>query len=331
MRVTTLHAAILGTAILAAALAAPASAQTPLTPVIGLAPTSLDFGSCTLAGECAVLSLDVSNAVNDPTSILEITSVVVNGVAFAIDAGPTPPISIPGDGSFVTFAVRFCPTDALPRTGEFVVTAAIALNSPLSAPLAGTGNLAPHCDAGGPYSGVEGVPLAFSGLASGDPGGGTITSYAWTFGDGATGSGPTPSHTYATAGNYTATLTVTDNCGVTSTCEAAVAIFGGTNQPPICDAGGPYAAPPNVPIQFDGTGSSDPDGTIVLYAWNFGDGATGSGPTPTHAYAANGVYTVVLCVTDDDQASECCTTTAEIGATPVEPSTWGHIKSQYRD
>ncbi len=56
------------------------------------------------------------NAVNDPSSILEVTSVIVNGATFTIDSGPTPPISIPGDGSFVTFVVRFCPTDAIPQS-----------------------------------------------------------------------------------------------------------------------------------------------------------------------------------------------------------------------
>jgi PKD repeat protein len=170
----------------------------------------------------------------------------------------------------------------------------------------------------------------FDGSASSDPGG-SIASYAWTFGDGGTGTGATPSHTYTSAGTFTATLTVTDNCGATSTCEASVTITEPGNLPPSCDAGGPYAGPANQPIQFDGTGSSDPDGTIVSYEWDFGDGGTGTGASPTHTYTAFGLYTVTLCVTDDRQARVCCTTTAEIGATPVEPSTWGHIKSQYRD
>ncbi len=82
---------------------------------------------------------------------------------------------------------------------------------------------------------------------------------------------------------------------------------------------------------FNGLASGDPGGGLITYAWTFGDGGTGSGPTPTHAYAANGVYTVILCVTDDDQASECCTKTADVGATPVEPSTRGSLKARYRD
>ena len=55
---------------------------------------------------------------------------------------------------------------------------------------------------------------------------------------------------------------------------------------------------------FDGSGSTDDDGSIVGYAWEFGDGATASGPTPQHTYAADGTFDVHLTVTDDDGATD---------------------------
>lgn len=187
----------------------------------------------------------------------------------------------------------------------------------------------PICDAGGPYSGYLGYPIEFDGTASTDPDG-TIVSYEWDFGDGETGSGPTPSHTYSLPGPYTATLTVTDDTQLTSTCSALVEVAV-DNMPPICDAGGPYTGVAGQAIQFDGTGSTGvPPHVLVAYAWDFGDGGTGTGPTPSHAYSGGGVFTVTLVVTDDNQQMSACTTEASVTTLPVEPSTWGEIKTRGR-
>lgn len=70
------------------------------------------------------------------------------------------------------------------------------------------------------------------------------------------------------------------------------------NRAPVANAGGPYAAAEGTSIAFDGSGSSDPDGDPVTYAWDFGDGATGTGASPTHAYADEGSYPVTLTVSD---------------------------------
>ena len=95
------------------------------------------------------------------------------------------------------------------------------------------------------------------------------------------------------------------------------------------DPDGTYAGDVGELIQFDGTGSSAPGGWIVLYEWQFGDGATAQGPTPQHAYSNAGLYTVMLRVTDNNGVFSNCQTTAEIGPVPVEPSTWGQIKAYY--
>jgi PKD repeat protein len=91
------------------------------------------------------------------------------------------------------------------------------------------------------------------------------------------------------------------------------------NAPPVASAAGPYTGTVGAPITFDGSGSKD-DGTIVTYAWAFGDGMTGTGPKPTHAYAAAGTYAVTLTVTDDMAATGTATTSAVVvvgNAAPV--------------
>ena len=70
-------------------------------------------------------------------------------------------------------------------------------------------NRAPVADAGGPYTGLAGVPVAMSGAGSSDPNGDPLT-YAWTFGDGGTAVGMSASHTFPSAGSYPVTLTVSD-------------------------------------------------------------------------------------------------------------------------
>ncbi|MEZ4702814.1 MAG: PKD domain-containing protein [Rhodothermales bacterium] len=75
----------------------------------------------------------------------------------------------------------------------------------------------------------------------------------------------------------------------------------------------------DLALSVDGSASSDSDGTIVSYAWTFGDGATGSGATASHTYAAAGTYTVALTVTDDEgatgTASQSVTVTDGTGGT----------------
>jgi PKD repeat protein len=179
-------------------------------------------------------------------------------------------------------------------------------------------NEPPFADPNGPYTGTVGQPVQFDGSASLDPDG-TITAYDWEFGDGGTGTGVNPSHTYAAAGTYTVTLTVTDDMGATDTATTTATIADAPNEPPFADPNGPYTGTAGQAVQFDGSGSFDPDGSIAAYNWDFGDGGAGNGVNPTHTYTNPGTYTVTLTVTDDEGATDTATTTATIGDVPNEP------------
>jgi len=93
-------------------------------------------------------------------------------------------------------------------------------------------------------------------------------------------------------------------------------VSGSTNQPPVASAtASPASGPAPLAVSFNGTASSDPDGTIVSYAWNFGDGATGSGATSSHTYNSAGNYSATLTVTDNGGATG--NTSVGINATSV--------------
>jgi parallel beta-helix repeat protein len=85
------------------------------------------------------------------------------------------------------------------------------------------------------------------------------------------------------------------------------------NQKPVANPGGPYLMKLNQSVFFDGSQSIDPDGAIIFYRWNFGDGSSQIlDMTPMHTYADPGVYTVTLTVVDDDGRSSMANTTATI-------------------
>jgi PKD repeat protein len=153
----------------------------------------------------------------------------------------------------------------------------------------------------GPYSGSEGSTIAMSAAASLDPNG-TVVSYAWDFGDGATGTGPSVTHTYAQDGIYTVTVTVTDNDGLTDNIAALAAV---ANVAPVI---APFAGATLLPAEtYTASGSfTDPGADPWTATVDYGDG---SGPTPlalsgrsftlAHVYSTAGVFTVTVSVSDD--------------------------------
>ncbi len=174
--------------------------------------------------------------------------------------------------------------------------------------------------AAAPVSGPRGLEVTFDGSGSSDPDGSAdLASYELNFGDGTAvqiGIGVPPAaiaHTYASKGSYTATLTVKDTEDATDSATKAITV---TNTAPVAAlAAAPTTGPRGLVVTFDGSGSSDPDGSADLasYELDFGDGtpvSTGTGMPPAalaHTYAAKGGYTAKLTVKDADGAADSVT------------------------
>ncbi len=129
---------------------------------------------------------------------------------------------------------------------------------------------------------------------------GTIASYSWDFGDGSTGTGVRPQHTYRAVGDYQVTLIVVDDKGRMSTpCTQTVTVAEGES-PTAAFVFSPSAPIPLQTIFFNASTSTPGAGrTIVAYAWNFGNGTTAQGVTTSTSYNAIGTYNVTLVITDD--------------------------------
>jgi len=156
---------------------------------------------------------------------------------------------------------------------------------------------------------LTGQVISFNASASSDPDG-TIASYFWDFGDETNATGMTATHSYSDNGTYTVTLTVTDDDGATDTANSTKTV---SNRPPIASfTESAETVYTNQVISFNASSSSDPDGTIVSYFWDFGDGANATSMTTTHSYSDDGTYIVTLTVTDDDGATASANATKTV-------------------
>ena len=122
--------------------------------------------------------------------------------------------------------------------------------------------------------------------------GGSGITYAWAFGDGVTGSGATPVHTYVALGTYTATVTATNSLN-SQTANTVVIVI----DQPITDLNAVNDSPTRLGSVTNFTATIS-GGTSVAYQWNFGDGATGSGATAAHTYSAVGAYVATITATN---------------------------------
>lgn len=162
----------------------------------------------------------------------------------------------------------------------------------------------------------QGNPTQFTSTSTTNPSGQQIQSYTWNFGDGQTGSGATTSHTYASAGTYQVTLTV--SCGGHCTNQVTLPVV--VSGPPTANFNYTTVCQGNA-TQFTSTASTSPGNPITNYQWNFGDGQTGQGQTVSHTYASAGTYQVTHTVQTSGSCSDSRTQSVPVNAAPTPTAT----------
>ena len=156
-------------------------------------------------------------------------------------------------------------------------------------------------------------PLSVRLFATGsyDPDG-ALGNIEWTISDGRRSFGSPAFFTFNNDGSYTATLRVYDSRGAFSEDTLAIEV-GGPNQPPTAQASAtPSSGLAPLGVALSASNSSDVDGTIVSYAWNFGDGSSGSGANPFHTYASVGTFVATVTVTDNSGDSDSASVTITV-------------------
>ncbi len=211
--------------------------------------------------------------------------------------------SAPGSGNTVThsyasagtFRVTVTVTDSAGKTGTSTAQS-LVLNAKLAA----------STITASPNPANTGQTINFIATTSG---GVTPLICNWNFGDGATGTGCSTNQIYGTAGNFTATVTVTDSLGVAIPESIAVKITAA----PQCTVSlvfDPATPEATSPVTF--TASTTNCIGPVSFAWSFGDGSTGSGVTAAHIYSTSGTFSVIVTATDSSSPSQIATSSKPI-------------------
>ncbi|MHB1138737.1 MAG: PKD domain-containing protein [Microthrixaceae bacterium] len=299
----------------------------------------VDIGSDTAAVIAATLRLtaSLSTGVAGPTEVRGVSDVGWSGATTTWANRPTPGPVLATFTAATTAATRYdvdVTAWVAARRAEGATRVAFAVRQPASTTSMitinsrensrGRPDLVVRSESGPPPPNVApnaaftaqitALQLAVDATTSSDSDG-TIQQHVWDFGDGGTATGATAAHAYAAAGSYLVRLTVTDDDGATGQREQLVtATASPANTPPTAAFTSSIVG---LVASFDGRSSSDPDGTVQQYTWDFGDGTSGAGATASRTYASAGTYTVALSVTDDDGATG--TRTAQVSVT--EPTT----------
>jgi hypothetical protein len=209
-----------------------------------------------------------------------------------IATGATPNVTLTVGGHTITLTVT--DNGGLTATDTVVIT----VNAPANqAPTANAGSDQTVTDTDN--NGSQQVTLNGSGSSDSD---GSIASYVWREGGTQIATGATPNVTL-TVGSHTITLTVNDNGGLTATDTVVITVNAPANQAPNADAGPDqlvidYDNSGGELVTLDGSGSSDPNGSITSYVWKEGSTQIATGATPNVTLTV-GSHTITLTVTDN--------------------------------
>src|SRR2546426_5464111 len=167
-----------------------------------------------------------------------------------------------------------------------------------------------------PSSPQRGQAVSFTGSVSG---GSPPYSYSWSFGDGSTGMGSSPQHTYSSTGTPTVALTVKDNGSLQQTTTSQQSLTVSGVPPPLTAsfAYSPSSTQAGEPVTF--TASASGGTSPFTFSWSFGDGSTGTGSPVTHTYSSVGSYTTALTVKDSSTPLKTATSQKTVSVTSPPP------------
>ena len=257
-------------------------------------------------------NLDILAELYDANGSLVATSNPVDGLSAFINETALPAgeyfISVEGIGKGDPLGIGYTDYASL---GQYSISGSVPDPGVLQSPVA-------VATATPPLSGPAPFTLYLFGNESYDPDG-NIQSYEWSFGDGSDNSlNSDLAHTYYAPGNYTATLTVVDNDGLSDSDTVSITV---ENRAPVAMASADSTSgTASFTVNFDSIGSNDPDapyGMITAFSWDFGDGISSNNANTSHTYNSAGIFIVTLTVTDDFGDTGTDTITIDVSQPPA--------------
>jgi|GEM_PF-621022 PKD repeat protein len=217
---------------------------------------------------------------------------------------PTHVFKLPGE-----YAVVLIVTDHDGASSSATVT--VKVNQPNAAPVAVFTTV--------PSAALPNETVQFDASGSID-GDGWIASYQWDFADGTIAEGLSVDHQFVEPGTYPVVLRVVDNGGAIHTLQSEFLVIDTNQAPNPKIAMSSVTLDPGDSLVCNADGSTDPDGTIVSFEWDFGDGTTRTkGAQAIHVYSAAGTYRVTLTATDDLGAKQSTSQIITVGTRAPSP------------